>query len=338
MISVILPTYRFNTKERIKILKDYREHILTIEDPPTDEFIDIVDDRVGDINHFLDITLRSLERQSNKNELEILLCHKYPEDVKDLVKDYDMNIKVLKEKPSIWHKLGDYPTVNNIRNTGIIKSSGDLLWFLDDYTFFNSDVTNDISNKWKNGETITSRSMRRIRYQYDGETEHKTPNRSHFLFGNMSSGFNFTLYEFGEIIPQQCTWTYSCTVSKEDCLEINGFDEIYDGSFGGTDEDFGLRLQKNGSSYDRVLANNIIYEFGHDSKRKKGRESVRIDRMFRKINRQLPIPIHIRANNWKPTKSNNNRYKKWHLNKYGEIDDNWDNFMNVPLYDIEKLK
>ena len=345
MISVILPTYRINNKEKINKLEEYRQHIESIDNPPTEEFIELVQSRLSGINHFLDISLKSLESQTKKNDLEVLLCHKYPDDVKDLVKDYNLNIQVIKEKDSLWHTLGDYPTVNNIRNTGIIHSTGELILFLDDYSIFNKYLIENILDNWNRGYTTTFRSMRRIRYRVSGESEYDingniaiSANRSHFIFGNMTSGFNFTAYKFGDIIPQQSTWTYGCTVSKEDCLAINGFDEIYDGSFGGTDEDFGLRLAKNGSKYTRVLGKHIIYEFGHgeDTKRKHGMDAIRIDRQLRYINRQYPTPRYIRANSWKPTPLKNEQYKKWHLEKFGSIDKNWDKFMDVPLYNLEE--
>jgi len=338
MISVILPTYRINNAEKLNKLEEFKRHIETMDNPPTEEFKDLVYKRLNNIEHFLDITLRSLENQAMKDELEILLCHKTPDDVIDIIENYNINIRIIKEKPSIWHKLGEYPTVNNIRNTGIINSKGDLLWFLDDYTIFNDYLAENILNNWENNKTTTFRSMRKIRFRLPKDHIENTGNRNRFFFGDMTSGFNMTAYNFGDAIPQQCTWTYGCSVSKKDCLSINGFDEIYDGSFGGTDEDFGLRLAKNGSKYERVLGNHIIYEFGHgtDTKRKHGKQALRIDRQLRLINRQFPIPRYIRANSWKPTKMKNEQYKKWHLKKFGIIDKNWDKFMDVPLYNLEE--
>lgn len=332
IISVILPTNRKNSKDELKLIESYREHILSLDKPPTKEFMDLVDKRTSDINHFLDITLRSLENQSN---IEVILTHKYPEDAKDLVKDYD--IRLIKEKPSIWHNLGNYPTVNNNRNTGIINAKNKILWFLDDYSIFNDRLPKNIVDNEKNGYMTTFRSMRRIRFREDNENLNPTQNRSSFFFGDMISGFNLQSYKDNDEIPYSSTWTYGCTIPLDETLDINGFDEIYDGCFGGTDEDLGLRLQLNKPKYRRLIGNQIIYEFSHPTSRQYGKEKTRDMTMFRKITQQLPVPKNIIANQWKPSNIQLKRYKMWHEHKIGKLDNNWNKFMDVQLYNLGDL-
>jgi hypothetical protein len=336
MISIILPTNRLNNKETIDTINSYRTHILNLKEFPTEEFRDLVDMSTKDIQHFIQITLNSLQNQTDK-DFEVLLCHKYPDDVSNIIKSYDINIRLIKEKGSIWHSLGDqYRTVNNIRNTGIMNSKGDLLLFLDDFTFFNNDIISNIKQNFSNGCTTTFRSMRRIRYRTSEDKVESTKNKVRFFFGDMTSGFNFLDKSFGDNIPVSCTWTYGCTVSKKDCLDINGFDEIYDGVFGGTDVDFGKRLEKNGSNNLRVLGKNIIYEFHHPTSRKYFNKNGLNTDMFRSITKQYPDPFIVKANTWKPTKSQLSRYEYWYIRKYGKMEDNWNNFMNVPLYNLRE--
>jgi hypothetical protein len=56
--------------------------------------------------------------------------------------------------------------------------------------------------------------------------------------------------------------------------------------------------------------------------------------MLRQICSQSPIPRNIRANTWKPTDSERLIYRNWHESSIGELDKNWDKFMDVKLYDI----
>jgi hypothetical protein len=298
--------------------------------------VDIVTDN---IEHFLDITLKSLELQKIEEDFEIILSHRYPEDVSNIISKYSgLNIKVIKEKHSLWHDLGDnYKTVNNNRNTGIIESSGDILLFLDDYTFFNSSILENVSKNFKEGYTTTFRGCRRLRFKTDNDVAEIVNNRSRFIIGDLTGGFNFINNNPDDIIPIQCTWSYGCSISKDDCLSINGFDEIYDGNFGGTDEDFGLRHALYGTKYDRKLGKETIYEFHHPTSRSYYNSKPKNSDMFRIISKQLPKPLNLIANSWKPTKNQVKRYEKWYNSVYGSMDNNWNKFMDIPQINIGKL-
>jgi hypothetical protein len=96
--------------------------------------------------------------------------------------------------------------------------------------------------------------------------------------------------------------------------------------------DFGRRLDRV-SRYKRK-AGPTIYEFTHYMEQDK-RKKIRDDEKFREICWQLQIPRHIRANNWKPTKVEMIYYEKWHKENIGELDRNWNQFINVPLYNLK---
>ena len=194
-----------------------------------------------------------------------------------------LKLRIIKEKPSIWHDLGDFPTVNNNRNTGIMASKGELLVFLDDMTIFGEDLLSTIWDEYKNnGNYVTARAIRRIRYEPNLEVGVKSANRDVLYERNLYGSKNLIGCEKGTRLSQASTWTYCCSVSRDECLDINGFDELYDGNMGGTDQDFGRRLSRI-SEYDRVMRGNI-YEFAHKSHK----SVLRDDEMLRMIARQAP--------------------------------------------------
>jgi len=44
----------------------------------------------------------------------------------------------------------------------------------------------------------------------------------------------------------------------------------------------------------------------------------------------------IKANSWKPTEQQMEQYKEWHIANIGEIDPNWNKFMDVPYIDMKE--
>jgi len=230
-----------------------------------------------------------------------------------------MNLKVLEEKPSIWHSLGNYATVNNNRNTGIINAQGELLFFLDDMTIFNENLLSEVWDNYQNGFYTTCQVIKRIKVVDD----------------KIQGNYKLKGLEKNGLLNNSSTWTYGMSISLKETLKINGFDEIYDGSFGGTDIDFGRRLSL-ASRYQRKIGP-IVYEFTHYSEQKK-RSKVREDEVLRVICNQAPIPKIIKANSWKPTETQMKMYENFHIENVGELDKNWNKCMEVPLYDINKIR
>ena len=331
-ISVILPTNKKNSYDELWKFSELRGTILAnaLYYPLTEEFASLAVSYLDNI-HVLSPTLNSLDNQTF-DDFEVLLCHRYPEDMEWIEKLYSkLNLRVIEEKPSIWHGLGDgYRTVNNIRNTGILDAQGELLLFLDDYTIFNKNLLQQAWDAYQDGYYITARGMRRIRYNLDAKPT-ETPTRKSIVDKGIYSSYNFNHINEGDIIPNSATWTYCCSVSLEETLRINGFDEVWDGNFGGTDQDFGRRLATV-SQYKRKLVG-TIYEFAHPSPR----QQLRNDEILRQICGQI-IPKHIRANEWKPTKAEMRRYQKWHESNIGTLNSNWNRFLDVEMYDLSGMR
>jgi len=323
-ISVIIPTYRKNCQEELDNLANYEKYMDT--NPFGEEFERLYNSYVKNCEHILNPTIYSLLLQNFPlHEFEVIICHKYPEDfLQGIYSRLEcmnlgifstcVDIRTIMEKPSIWHSLGDYATVNSNRNTGILNATGELLFFLDDMIIFNENLLQTVWDNYQNGYYTTCKAIKRIK-----------------IVDNKIVGKEKLVGEEGTEISDMCTWTYGTSVSLKECLKINGMDEIYDGGFGGTDMDFGRRLSQI-TRFKRVIGP-TIYEFTHYAEQRK-RKKIRDDEIFRQICGQAPIPKHIRANTWKPTNEQIEQYKKWHLENIGELDENWSRFMDVPLFDM----
>lgn len=332
MISIILPTNRLNKTLLPKIRKIQDKSSKENDDIFNKEFIPLLKKRISGINHYIELTLKSLEEQTFK-DFEIIISHKYPEDIVDTLKEYDLPIKLVREKLSIWHKLGDkYPTLCNNINTAIIHSSGDLLWRLDDLTFFNKNTLEEINLLYKSGFMMTSRGYRVI--DYDDSLDINLIKEERIGINKIKLINKCWRSQYKPIterphigISKSMCWGFSSTISRNDFIRINGQNELFDGSISGTDMELGMRLSAI-SRYPRVTSRNFIYEINDIPYKYMTRDDV----MFR----TMMMPISIKANCWKPTKEQMVRYRTWHISKYNSIDKNWDKFMDVPFFDMKK--
>jgi len=332
MISVLLSTNRLNDKvfKYIKKVQDGYKKNNDIEIFKS-EFNPLFDMHVMDTKHLLEMTLSSLASQTFK-DFELVISHKYPEDAKDVIKLFDFPIKLIKEKHSIWHDLGEqYHTVANTKNTAFINSSGELIYHIDDLTFFNQNLLQEAWDLYKDDKYMTGRTFRCI--TYDGNKKDGIEKIGANKFRHSKNGWvgeykPLTMEGDHIQIPMSMFWTCSASVSAEELLEINGYDELYDGSLAGIDMDAGTRLATI-SNYDRVASNNLLYEIDDPTPK----NMVRDDVMMRKIFRVR----HIRANSWKPRNNQRQRYKMWHTTMKLDLDPNWARFMDVPLYDLKRI-
>jgi len=332
-ISVLLATNRVNRNVFPYIQKcvdglDYLQ-----EDTFTDEFYELCNNTLLNIQyHFLETSLISLSNQKFK-DFEVIISHRYPKDaemiVKEYVDNYNVPIRLVKEKHSVWHDLGEqYHTVANNKNTAFINSSGELIYHIDDLTFFNENLLQEAWDEYQNGNYMTGRTVRCITYDKNLENsiDKVGPNKIQ-ITKNGWTGQKKPLTN-DKYIPMNMFWTCSASVSAEELLEINGYDELYDGSLAGIDMDAGNRLSRI-SNYNRIASENYLYEIDDPTPKNMVRDDVLMRKIFR--------VSHIRANSWKPKKFQIRRYENWHKHTLGELDPNWDKFMDIPFYNIERI-
>lgn len=336
MISILIPTNRINKNvfSKIKTIQESLQNHKFKELVFTDEFNDLITDRITGINHYLEMTLRSLEGQTYK-DFEVIISHRYPEDALDIVSKYDIDIKLIKEKPSLWHEIGPkYPTLSNNINTAFIHSSGDLLWRLDDLTFFNNDTLKEIADVWYNNHSyITSRAIRCI--EFDDNILDKKPISSNIGVNKvLYEGYGWrgqfkklTAHEGHVQIPNNMCWGFSSTISRDDFLKVNGHDELWDGAIRGTDMELGARVDKI-TNNNRYTSNGFVYEIDDIPYKYSTRE----DQVFRK----MIYTKHIVANSWKPSITEFKRYERWHKKNVGDLDENWKTMLDIPYFDLKE--
>jgi len=331
-ISVLLATNRINDKI-FKYIHKLIPNLDKIEDNLfTTEFKSLIKNRLDGCDHFLYPTLLSLSEQSF-DDFELVISHRYPKDAIEVCKGWDFPIKLIKEKHSIWHDLGEqYHTVANNKNTAFINSKGELIYHIDDLTFFNENLLQEAWDLYKQDIYMTGRTVRCITYDknlYKDKRDYKIGPGKQVI---QSNGWIGQVKALSDIcnhpeIPMSSFWTCSASVSAIELLEINGYDELYDGSLAGIDMDAGIRLSRI-SRYKRVASNTFLYEIDDPTPKNMIRDDVKM--------RELLRISHTKGNSWKPTMGQINRYKYWHNNTIGELDNNWNKFMNIPLYTLRR--
>jgi len=307
---------------------------------------------------FIEPTLRSLTEQEYDDFEVVLVYRGISHKTLELANSYRhyLNLKIVPEKHSIWHELGDeYCTISNAINTGIIYADGELLISTDDCSIFPPKLVGEMANlyfkkmkysippyiKYSLYNPAKSNLVQEVKIsanKLDGYTKMKDKWEIHEWDDNAGLLKETTLYNKkpGDIFYP--TYGYCFSVSLEEALYINGFDETYDGAMHGEDGDFGERLSVV-SPYKRVVTENKIYFFGHKYSNVKNYKLVRDNRKFKEFIGQRPYPPDkIVANIWRPTQEQLNAYREWHLKMYGQLDPNWDKCKNVPLFRLKSLR
>ena len=337
-VSIILKTNRTNEDTGFKEWKDAinRKDEKIYDNPIVDaDFIALLEETFNDADSFIEPTLNSLANSSFK-DFEVVIVHRKPDAIIDSVKKYNgfLSIKLIKEKHSIWHDLDEkYCTISNAINTGIIWSDGDLLISIDDCSLLPRQLIKELYRMYKSGMYGMPKA---IKYS--------------FAEGPQFSD-SWTLREYNkrvlkETLPWRMKpgevfgtgWGYCLSFSLQHALEVNGFDESLDGALLDEDGDFCDRVAMI-SSMKRIITIYPIYFFGHKYSNVKVGKLVRYNKHFRVILGQKPFPPkRVIANVWRPSKEECERYKKWHIQMYGEIDENFDACMRVPTFNLSELR
>jgi len=330
-VSVIIKTNRIDANTDISFWKNGK-HSEIVED----EIREIWQESFRKISSFIEPTLRSLAL-SKFQDFELVLVHRHPEEILDIVRKYGENLKLklVSEKHSIWHDLGsEYCTISNAINTGIIWADGELLISADDCSIWHPELIGEMWKLWQNRYYGIPKAVKYVLNPQKTETD-RWHERTQLKYGVMKEE---TLYQYKPGDYWMPTYGYCFSVSLSDALAINGFDESLDGAMHGEDGDFGERLTRITNVLRRITKSKI-YFFGHNYKNVRDYRLVRDNRKFKEFIGQRPYPPkRIRANTWRPTKEQCEAYKQWHLKTYGEIDSNFDKCMEVRTFLLKNLR
>ena len=339
-ISIIIPYgIKYNENELKhwkKLIKEVRRHKHLF----TTEFPKLYLEHIQDAETILDFTLSSLSKQTFK-DFEILVVSKYPNELLTSIKKWkNLNIKLIKDKYTVWRSLDRF-ALQNARNTGIIHSNGELILFLDPYQIFNKFILQEAWDAWDFRKAyLTFQHITRIYYGIDDEIIQNWIDfhgkwRKILRRGKWGAMINMPGQQ---VIPQSYTWGYGFTVHIDDILKLNGFDEIYDGNYGSDDGEFGWRLSrlKHSKSNTREVSKNILYELSYNRPLKKSWKELDRDNsiILRYYTHQKKHDL--RANIHKPSKEFIENYPKIYFNKWNKRleDKNWNLFMKTKSFNL----
>ncbi len=182
--------------------------------------------------------------------------------VERLAKENSVNVKYMKSKP--WHWKSNRQ-LGNARNTGFIHCDGELVVFLDDYSWMGPHFLATHWSLYKHRERAII-----------GVVQGVEPNH-----GEVFSSENLTPIKgsrderWKSISPRQekdnCNpgwfWTFNTSAPLESIVKVKGYDERYDCA-GEDDVDLGLRLSRVGvkflyASDPKIMVYHMKHNGGH---------------------------------------------------------------------------
>lgn len=247
-------TSRYRPLSLIK--SPFRELLLECVNPETDSFIQS--------------TLESLKRQTF-HDFEIILVDHFADErrhITDRCKDLD--IRHVREKPTIWHELEEpggfetelrmkFPSVCNARNTGIILADGDLLVFIDDNILLEP-KTLETCWKWYQEEC----GLKILRHRYNFDTARDYITLDHEFRGD--PGYRRVFSRGSQEYSYRGAWTNAVAIPLSMELEVNGFNEDFDGVCGCDDIEHAMRLNNLATRENRRMmldSSAVAWELGH---------------------------------------------------------------------------
>jgi len=211
--------------------------------------------------HLWEPTLQTLARQSMKDFEYIVVDIFYDERPEYFIKhNYGLQIKHIPAAPNIWHDLGLCQICHQF-NKGIIHADGELLFFSADSNMYPPDLLEKLWKRYREGYFVSlgfgSDVSYGPKYLLDTARTNIVPTDWYRFLDfhghvHMDQRYN-TLFEDTnkEMSPILPDWYYGIsTASLEAALQINGFDEAFDGDGTLNDVDFGNRLAMVG--YDKL--------------------------------------------------------------------------------------
>jgi glycosyltransferase involved in cell wall biosynthesis len=212
-----------------------------------------------------EILFNGLKNQTLK-DYELLIVDDVPEDRSGLAEAYakrhGLNVKWMRSKPNYWKSNR---LIANARNTALIHAEGELVVFIDDYTWIPPRFLESHWKTWKEQGYCLIGSVTAVKYTpnppedlstlpvhtYDERS--KTAYTIHMIQeGHPTPGALDTRLSLGYKEWKDCPpgWFYTCNASSPlaKIVEVNGFDEEFDCT-SEEDVDLGLRLARVGCRF-----------------------------------------------------------------------------------------
>ena len=232
----------------------------------------------------------------------------------------------------IFNFKDNYISISNGKNTGACYAEGELLVFIDDTSRFNCDFLQLYWDWYQKGYFAQAFYT----YYLWGVPHPK------FFSIKTDNRYVEEIEKEGLLIHNHGSWFHGySSVSLNAFLEVNGFDELYDGCKSLEDADLGLRLESKG--YKFVLDKNLYIEEG-------GHWNIEYNPPKPEFKINPPL-VDLWASGQKPWKANYcalrpediEFIKKTSLEKYGfKVDENnldwqiWTN--NCPIFNLAEMR
>jgi len=318
-ISIITPTIRRESETNFSLFQLTAEKLRRGENPPlpektSQEFRTLLTETVlPDQKSFLDATARSLERQTFR-DFEWIIIDRLKGEREFDPRKHDFPIKHVGEKPSLWHGLAPpagweseawppFPTVNNARNTGILEASGELLIYADDTVLFPRHFLEVAWEWYEKG------------YGLKGYRDKFTLLEGKLILDREHEEFR----ESGEAYKRMSwahSWGHILAIPLEWELEVNGWEEMLDGTIGAEDIDHGFRVQQIAPNKLILDRRAIVYELGGFHVQT-GRAHVMSNALFLEYFFGVDcVRRGKRANEWRPSRDEMAKFLEWQKEQY----------------------
>lgn len=329
MISIIIKSVKHDdfvdnikyTSNGYKRWKDYNGDISTskIIEP---EYLYAYNNWLKPSRDMFEMMFLSLSEQTYK-DFEIILVHRNPDKInKQVLLDWKekLNLKVVKSKHTKWYDMGpQYSDVASNLNTGIIWADGDLVLSLNDECMIGKTYLSEVAKLYKfNRLGIGKRTyywvVNDLKQPYDEYIKDKTKLDS--IWGEDIFDERFCRRELfpntNRSYTERCAmWGHAMTFPLNIALDINGFDETYDGWVDVDEMDFTNRFFSYTNRYTPTMMKNTVYSLsiphwlGNNIIQKK-----RNGKAF--MNILYSENFNTRANDTRPKKESIEKYIKWH--------------------------
>lgn len=213
-----------------------------------------------------DLQLPSISNQRfQKDEFELIIIDDYYKNRKDAINKYaaehEINIKWMRSKPAHWRCNAN---IGCSRNTGLIHATGELVVFIDDYSWIPPEYLEHVWNFYKSGENISligpvltlnfseppyTDDIKQFELKHSDSRTNDIPLYQNY-YGIKS--FPKPLYDEHRYPQTQCPpgwfFTSNATAPLDKLIQANGFWEIADLT---REEDalMGLMLERFGQTF-----------------------------------------------------------------------------------------